>query len=201
MEQELLERLQGIAEDGFAIGYGFTHAGAPSEHHCTYDPRWQDFYWENGLIQTDPIITFGVNHLGAVRWSDTVHSKNDAVGLARDFNMKDGIVLSVQVDGARAIAGLALPKRPTDVEISEARAILAALQALKAGEQKLQLTNRQREILRLIADGASTAAAAHELQINPNTVNFHKKEALARNKGLVRNLQNLIARASREGAI
>lgn len=201
MEHELLDRLSDIAGDGYAIGYGFNHSGAPNEHVCTYRSDWQEFYWEHDLIKTDPIVAFGANNLGAIRWSDCNHTKNDAVGLARDFSMTDGIVLSVQVDGERAIAGLALSSRPTDIEIKEARATIAALQALKAEGQQLILTDRQREILRLIADGASVASTAHELRIDPNTVNYHKKQALAKNRGLVSNIANLVARASREGSI
>ncbi len=198
----LFERLHGIADDGVAIGFGFGPDGQPAEHVCTYSQAWQDHYWENGLIYRDPVISFGANNLGAIRWSDVeLSDPGNAVFQARDFGMTDGLVVSVQVDGERAIAGLAMTSRPSDATIAEARAILAALQAIKTGEQRILLTKRQKEILRLIADGASAASAAHELNIDESTVNFHKREALKKNQSYAKNLRQLVSRAVREGAI
>lgn len=203
MEQEhLLSQLHNIATDGVAIGFGFSSNGQPTDHLCTYKPDWQQHYWENGLIYRDPIISFGVRNLGAVRWSDVDKMEHsDAVLQAREFGMTNGIVLSVQVDGERAIAGLATEGRPSEVAIREARTILAALQASKSGEPAITLTPRQKDILRLIADGASAADTAHELRIDVSTVNFHKREALKRNRAQAKNFTALLAQAVRTAAI
>ena len=202
LEEILLKRLHDIADDGVAIGFGFGPQGQPGEHICTYDKVWQEHYWNQGLIYRDPVIAFGVSNLGAIRWSDVELTEPDnAVCQARDFGMRDGLVVSVQVDGERAIAGLATASRPSDSAISEARSILAGLQALKTGEAKITLTKRQREILRLIADGASASAAAHELDIDESTVNFHKREALKKNHTQAKNIKQLVSQAVRVGAI
>lgn len=203
MDQDcLISRLHEIADGGVAIGFGFDQSGQPKEHLCTYRQTWQDHYWENNLIFNDPIIAFGVRNLGAVRWSDveTVATDN-AVTQAREFGMKDGIVLSVQVDGERAIAGLATVNRPSDAEINEARVILAALQAAKTGEPQIVLTPRQKEILRLIADGATAEDAAYELKIDASTVNFHKREALKKNHQHAKNFTALLSAAIRKAVI
>jgi LuxR family transcriptional regulator len=202
LQDYLLEKLHDIANDGIAIGFGFSPVGQPTEHICTYDASWQDHYWRNNLIYRDPIIKFGAGNLGAVRWSDVdLEDPQNAVLQAREFNMKDGMVLSVQVDGERAIAGLATSSRPSDAAIKEARIILAALQASKTGEPTLDLTQRQKEILRLIAGGASAASTARELNIEESTVNFHKREALRRNRGKVSNFTSLLTKAIRTDLI
>lgn len=202
LQEYLLERLHDIANDGIAIGFGFSPSGQPSEHLCTYNPTWQEYYWRHNLINRDPIISFGAKNIGAVRWSDVDLTQNgNAVNQARDFNMKNGIVLSVQVDGERAIAGLATSSPPSETSIKEARIILAALQASKTGEPKIDLTKRQKEILRLIADGASAAATAHELDIDVATVNFHKRAALIRNRGQALNFTALLSKAVKTAVI
>lgn len=201
-QDSLLARLHEIAEDGVAIGLGFNQMGQPKEHLCTYDDAWQKHYWENELIFSDPVIAFGVNNLGAVRWSDvTAGGAANAVTIARDFGLTNGIVLSVQVDGERAIAGLATRSRPSEAAITEARIVLAALQASKSGEPQIILTQRQKEVLRLIADGASAEDTAHELEIDISTVNFHKREALKKNHLHAKNFTSLLASAIRAAVI
>lgn len=202
LQAHLLDRLHDIADGGLAIGFGFSPKGQPTDYLCTYSSDWQTHYWQNNLIIKDPVISFGVRNIGAVRWADVdLIQPDNAVLQARDFNMKDGIVLSVQVDGERAIAGLSTTSRPSDAAIKEARIILAALQASKTGEPTIDLTKRQKEILRLIADGASAAATAHELQIDVSTVNFHKREALKRNKRHAHNFTALLSKAIKYAAI
>lgn len=202
LQDVLLDRLHDIAPGGVAIGFGFSKSGSPIEHLCTYDERWQNHYWQSGLITNDPIISFGARNLGAVRWSDVdLSSPDNAVNQAKCFGMNDGIVLSVQVDGERAIAGLSTTSRPTETAIREARTIVAALQAAKSGAPKLDLTNRQKEILRLIGDGASAASTAHELRIDVSTVNFHKREALKRNRDIASNFTSLLTIAAKTALI
>lgn len=49
-----------------------------------------------------------------------------------------------------------------------------------AGAEETGLTRRQREILQLLADGHSTADAAHNLGLSAETIRTHTKAALAR---------------------
>jgi two-component system, NarL family, response regulator len=58
------------------------------------------------------------------------------------------------------------------------------------------LTRRQREILQLLADGGSTAAAARELDLSEETVKTHTKNVLARLGA--RNRTHAVAIALRE---
>jgi len=61
------------------------------------------------------------------------------------------------------------------------------------------LTRRQREILQLLADGGSTAAAARELSLSEETVKTHTKNVLARLGA--RNRTHAVAIAIRESLI
>lgn len=62
-----------------------------------------------------------------------------------------------------------------------------------------KLTRRQRQILQLLANGESTAAAARELGVGEETVKTHTKNILARLEA--RNRSNAIAIALRESLI
>jgi two-component system, NarL family, response regulator len=68
-----------------------------------------------------------------------------------------------------------------------AKAVWAALEqerfvdpAVPASGSRGMLTRRQREILQLLADGGSTAAAARDLGLSEETVKTHTKNVLAR---------------------
>jgi DNA-binding NarL/FixJ family response regulator len=62
-----------------------------------------------------------------------------------------------------------------------------------------KLTQRQRQILQMLADGGSTAAAAKELDLSEETVKTHTKNALARLGA--RNRTHAVAIALRESLI
>jgi len=62
-----------------------------------------------------------------------------------------------------------------------------------------KLTRRQREILQLLANGESTAVAAHQLDVSEETVKSHTKHALARLGA--RNRTQAVAIALRESLI
>ncbi len=48
----------------------------------------------------------------------------------------------------------------------------------KAGDPPAKLTPRQREVLRLLAEGLSAKEAASKLQISARTVEFHKYQIM-----------------------
>jgi two-component system NarL family response regulator len=87
-----------------------------------------------------------------------------------------------------------------------ARATRAALEqerfidpTVPPGGSRGKLTRRQREILQLLADGGSTAAAARELGLSEETIKTHMKNALGRLSA--RNRTHAVAIALRESLI
>jgi two-component system, NarL family, response regulator len=87
-----------------------------------------------------------------------------------------------------------------------AKAVWAALEqerfvdpAVPPNGRRGKLTRRQREILQLLADGGSTAAAARELGLSEETVKTHTKNVLGRLGA--RNRTHAVAIALRESLI
>jgi PAS domain S-box-containing protein len=66
-----------------------------------------------------------------------------------------------------------------------------------AASEDLQLTSRQREILRKIAQGDSTKEIAHSLGISPKTVDAHRMQIMERLD--IRNVPGLVRYAIRTG--
>ena len=62
-----------------------------------------------------------------------------------------------------------------------------------------QLTERQREILRLIAEGQNTKAIADLLKISPKTVEYHRMKLMAELK--LHDIPSLVRYAIRVGLI
>jgi DNA-binding NarL/FixJ family response regulator len=92
--------------------------------------------------------------------------------------------------------------RTADTE-AMSKAVWAALEqerfidpAVPPNGSRGTLTRRQREILQLLADGGSTAAAARELGLSEETVKTHTKNVLARLGA--RNRTHAVAIALRE---
>jgi DNA-binding NarL/FixJ family response regulator len=87
-----------------------------------------------------------------------------------------------------------------------AKAVWAALEqerfvdpAVPPSGSRGKLTRRQREILQLLADGGSTAAAARDLGLSEETVKTHTKNVLARLEA--KNRTHAVAIALRESLI
>lgn len=87
-----------------------------------------------------------------------------------------------------------------------AEAVWAALEqerfvdpAVPPSGSRGKLTRRQREILQLLADGGSTAAAARDLGLSEETVKTHTKNVLARLEA--KNRTHAVAIALRESLI
>jgi DNA-binding NarL/FixJ family response regulator len=81
-------------------------------------------------------------------------------------------------DAARA-AGWALP---VEAAVAEARAALAAPAPPPAAETEggLQLTGRERDVLRLLAEGRTDREIAAALFVSPRTVGWHVTHLLAK---------------------
>ncbi len=91
------------------------------------------------------------------------------------------------------IAGPAELRRAVDAAVSQERFVDPAVPP-KGSRGKL--TQRQRQILQLLADGESTTVAARELDLSEETVKTHTKNTLARLGA--RNRTHAVAIAMRE---
>jgi two-component system, NarL family, response regulator LiaR len=138
-------------------------------------------------------------------------SGNEAIRLLRRTAPGLGIVAHGERP-ERHIASAAMQAGATAYLARTAAAadLLKATQAALAQERFLdpalpprgsrgKLTQRQRQILQLLANGGSTAAAAKELDLSEETVKTHTKNALARLGA--RNRTHAVAIALRESLI
>lgn len=82
-------------------------------------------------------------------------------------------------------------------KIVEEFARMAREGAEKPGGPKDELTEREREVLRLVADGGTNRDIAAQLYVSENTVSFHMKNILA--KLHVKNRAQAVAYAIRAG--
>ena len=140
--------------------------------------------------------------------ADTGLHANEAIRTLRKTAPEMGIVAHGE-RAERYLASAALQAgasayvaRTADAE-EMTRAVRAALDqerfvdpAVPPSRSRSKLTRRQREILQLLADGGSTAAAARELGLSEETVKTHTKNMLARLEA--KNRTHAVAIALRE---
>lgn len=81
----------------------------------------------------------------------------------------------------------------------EIQQIIAATEPAVTSGQEIRLTNREKEILKMIASGDTTQQIAKKLFLSKFTVENHRKNILQKLR--VKNVAELIAAASRQGWI
>jgi DNA-binding NarL/FixJ family response regulator len=86
-----------------------------------------------------------------------------------------------------------------DTYLSPEAARHATTLAMRAGAPAAALTPRQREILQLIAEGATTKEAAKKLNLSVRTVETHRMQIMDRLQ--IRDLAGLVRYALRTGLI
>jgi DNA-binding NarL/FixJ family response regulator len=79
------------------------------------------------------------------------------------------------------------------------RRVVELLQESPVADPLALLTARQREVLKLIAEGIPTKQIAHQLEISPKTVDAHRAELMARLG--IRDLAGLVRLAVRAGLV
>lgn len=121
-----LRELGDMAPEGYAVGLHVQYTTTKFLFQ-TYKKEWLDFYSQNGLVMSDPIVAWCFENTGAVRWSNLT----DTAGLLEKsaaYGMRYGVVYATETGGSRSMAGLARNDREyTDAEIA---AISAAIEKL-----------------------------------------------------------------------
>lgn len=112
-----LGRLNAIAPTGYALGFHIQYT-TPKFMFQTYPKDWLDYYSSNGLVMSDPMVAWGFENVGAMRWSD-LDDPAGVMKLAADHGMKHGVVITASSDDSRSICGFANAEREfTDEEIA-----------------------------------------------------------------------------------
>jgi LuxR family transcriptional regulator len=115
---EVLGELNEMAPSGYALGFHVQYTTTKFLFQ-TYKKDWLDYYSQNGLVMSDPIVAWCFENTGFSRWSDL----EDPAGVlkkAADYGMKFGVVCAIEVGGTRSMAGFARKDREfTDHEITK----------------------------------------------------------------------------------
>lgn len=164
-----LEVLKEKAPSGYAIGLHIEY-NSPKLMFETYPVAWVNCYEKNGFFLNDPVVMWGFQNAGTVRWTDlsSIDTKGVLVA-AKEFDMNFGFAASLHSNGKLSIAGFSRPDREfSDAEIEEITEILELLH--KEEVSSIKLTEKQKALLNALANGARNEEASEILGIPIVTV-------------------------------
>lgn len=148
--EQKLHTLNEFAPSGWALAL-HVHFTAATFILQTYDQKWRDYYTQNGLVMSDPIVKWGYENRGKLFWSDLESDDPaDVLQAAADHGLGYGVVTSVGTDSGFSIGGFARNDRPyTDEEATKLEAATAEIHALT--DNLKQLSPETAETLRKMA--------------------------------------------------
>lgn len=128
-----IARLRERSPAGFAIAFHIRYT-TPDFLFQTYAKDWIDVYSQRGLVMQDPVVRWGFDHTGWIRWSDL--DEEDPQGVldeARRHGLIYGLAMGIEEGESRSVAGFARSEREfTDSEARELFADTAALHVATA---------------------------------------------------------------------
>lgn len=103
---ERLTQLRVMCDSGFAIAIHIRYT-RPTILYRTYGQAWIDHYSERGFMLSDPVVHWGLTHVGSVNWADL--TDQDPQGVIPDalaHGLHNGWTYAVGPQTSRTIAGL-----------------------------------------------------------------------------------------------
>ncbi|HRO10823.1 autoinducer binding domain-containing protein [Amaricoccus sp.] len=140
----LLHELDQRSPAGFAIALHvrFTR---PTYLFQTYAKPWMEHYSEAGLVMHDPVVRWGLQNVGRLRWSDL--ASIDEAGVfeqAKDYGLMNGAGIALVLSESRTIAAFARADRDyTDEELEELESLLARLHQATLGIERLSARDQR----------------------------------------------------------
>ncbi|MEN5016030.1 transcriptional regulator SdiA [Erwinia sp. Eh17-17] len=157
--------------------------------YCNYPKKWVEYYLQEDFTLSDPVLKKCCSPGVVWQWRDEPGCSGQRVlNAAREHGIFDGVSCSVMAKN-RSVGILSLsvadPKKiivlTTEIElklqyISElALAALIEMDDISMTATRLELSERELEILKWTAEGKTSAEISLILTISENTVNFHQK--------------------------
>jgi len=145
--RDIIIALEAQSPAGFAIAFHIRFT-RPDFLFQTYSKTWTDIYSQSGFVMHDPIVRWGFENTGAIRWS----MLDDPVGVlekARPHGLVYGFACAVENGGTRSVAGFARADREfTDAEIAAIAAQVATLhdETAKAGAMSAETREELRQM-------------------------------------------------------
>lgn len=131
---ERLIRLGALCDSGFALAIHIRYT-RPTILYRTYDQAWIEHYSERGFMLSDPVVHWGLTHVGGIRWADL--ADHDPQGVLRDalaHGLHNGWTYAVGPQASRTIAGVTKTGADfTESQRAEVAQIVDDLHALTEG--------------------------------------------------------------------
>ncbi|MES2432688.1 MAG: autoinducer binding domain-containing protein [Pseudomonadota bacterium] len=103
---ERLTRLRALCDSGFALAIHIRYT-RPTILYRTYDQAWIDHYSERGFMLSDPVVHWGLTHIGAVNWADLVdQDPQGVIRAALAHGLHNGWTYAMGPQTSRSIAGV-----------------------------------------------------------------------------------------------
>jgi LuxR family transcriptional regulator, quorum-sensing system regulator SdiA len=140
----LLHDLDRRSPAGFAIALHIKFT-TPRYMFQTYAQRWLDRYNSAGMLLHDPVVRWGFQNVGHVRWTDLEAIDSEGVlEEAKDFGLMNGAAVAVVRAGSRSIAGFARADRDyEDAEMRDLELLLAHLHRETVGIDRMSERDRR----------------------------------------------------------
>lgn len=207
MQKELRE----VHVDRFAL-LRFAHSGEPLGKWMMgfrASPKWIEVYKHRDDPSADPIIKRCRETVEPFFWHEAADA--DRIKRAEALQLLEALI--IPVPGPHGIVGAEWMGGPSREKLHKYRVIIQAigfacyyhLQRLLDKESdpptaiKRLLSDRERDILYLVADGMSSNEAAKHLNLSPRTVEWHVHKAM--NKLRAKNRIQAVVLALRDGLI
>lgn len=117
--RQIIIALEAQSPAGFAIAFHIRFT-RPDFLFQTYSKTWTDIYSQSGMVMHDPIVRWGFENTGTIRWTEL--ACDDPMGIleqARPHGLVYGFACAVENGGTRSVAGFARADREfTDAEIA-----------------------------------------------------------------------------------
>ncbi|WP_282182388.1 helix-turn-helix transcriptional regulator [Aliiroseovarius marinus] len=173
---ESLSQFDKLAPSGYGLGLHIRNA-TPYMLLRTYDPEWSAKYVDEGYMMVDPLVFWGVQNEGAIRWSEIAcPDPHHVLDQAAKYGAKYGVATSIGPITSRSICGFSRSDREyTDDEV---RQLLELVTELHNNTQPPEsLTQAQREALQLVSKGFRYAEAAARLGISESALKARLRSA------------------------
>lgn len=135
---EKLGMLKDAAPSGFALGFHVIYT-TPTYMFQTYPRVWLDLYAEKGYLMIDPIVHWGFENIGSVRWSELKAADTGGVlDKAAEFGLAYGVTVAIDSDGSRSFGGFSRADREfSDSETETLLGIFTEIHNQTAGGKAL----------------------------------------------------------------
>lgn len=113
---DLLTQLSEICDTGYALAIHIRFT-RPSLLYQTYSQEWNEYYSQNGLMLYDPVVRWGLENTGLVRWDALLEDDpHQVLAKSREFGLRNGVTFAVGPASSRTISGFTRSGDPFDEE-------------------------------------------------------------------------------------